>query len=314
MKIAIVLFIGIISFTQSIIYAQSDEYSDVVTLKNGNRVIGLITENIPNQHVTLKTKSGSVFTFNYGEIENIKKGGKDLIFQTPQATEQTRTDTTTKKDQGDVKSESKIKFPQKTQQSQPKSVAPGSKSFTQQSTYYTEESPWVYEFGVGFGLPYGVFGGRASVGNELITGDLGIGLVPLSWDPSFSLGGSLHLLDRYGTIRPKITALWSNTCGIVLLYDQGNSKVLFKEYYSGFAIYGGLDIKFSRDSDYSIDINIGSVFTSVSPAEMEEQFNTEKRLLEQRGYVFSSGSASFSNFPKFSIGISYIIGRSSETE
>lgn len=146
----------------------------------------------------------------------------------------------------------------------------------------------------------------------MITGDLGLGFVPLSWDLSFSLGGSLHLLDRYSMVRPKFTAVWSNTTGYILLYDQGTSKALYKEAFSGFAIYGGVDIKFGEYSNTCIDINIGSVFPSASQGEMEKIYDREIERLEQRGYSFESGRPSFSNFPKFSIGISYVIGRSKE--
>lgn len=307
MKTTIIIFVGFILLAVSAAYTQSDEYPDVIYLKNGNKIVGIITENILGKKVTIKTRSGSVFTFESAEILNIEGKEEEVIIQTTPPAKDVSSDSTETKRRDDQKPSPKIIFQNKHEENPVKASS-------RQSAYIAEESPWVYEFGAGIGLSYGVFGGRASVGNELVTGDAGLGFIPLSWDPAFSLGGSIHFLDRYGTVRPKITALWSNACGIILLYDQGNSKVLFKEYYSGFAIYGGLDIKFSRDSEYSIDINVGSVFTSVSPSEMEEKFNAEKYLLEQHGYVFSSGSASFSSFPKFSVGINYIIGRSAEEE
>lgn len=77
------IIIGFILYPFQIVFAQSDDYSTIVQLKNGNTIIGKIVENIPDKYVKLKTQSGSDFTFSYDEIESIKKGGSYIFTRTP---------------------------------------------------------------------------------------------------------------------------------------------------------------------------------------------------------------------------------------
>lgn len=56
-----------------ITYGQKVQYEDVVYLKNGSIVRGMITEQVPGQAVTIKTADKNIFVFDVGEIEKITK-------------------------------------------------------------------------------------------------------------------------------------------------------------------------------------------------------------------------------------------------
>jgi hypothetical protein len=49
------------------------QMDDVVYLKNGSIIRGMITEQIPNQTLKIQTKDGSVFVYNMSEVEKITK-------------------------------------------------------------------------------------------------------------------------------------------------------------------------------------------------------------------------------------------------
>jgi len=49
------------------------EYQDVVYLKNGSIIRGMIIEQIPNKTLKIQTKDRSVFVYKYDEIEKITK-------------------------------------------------------------------------------------------------------------------------------------------------------------------------------------------------------------------------------------------------
>ena len=51
----------------------SQEYQDVVYLKNGSIIKGIIIEQIPNKQLKIKTSDGNIFTYDYNEIEKLKK-------------------------------------------------------------------------------------------------------------------------------------------------------------------------------------------------------------------------------------------------
>ena len=53
----------------SIIYTQ--EYIDVVHLKNGDIIIGKIIENIINEHIRVELMGGSILTYSYDDIIRI---------------------------------------------------------------------------------------------------------------------------------------------------------------------------------------------------------------------------------------------------
>jgi hypothetical protein len=53
--------------------AQQGGTLDVIYLKNGNVIRGIVTERIPGESVTIETREGSVFTFKFEEIEKITR-------------------------------------------------------------------------------------------------------------------------------------------------------------------------------------------------------------------------------------------------
>ena len=56
----------------------SQENKDVVYLKNGSVVKGLIIEQVPNEHIKIMTNDGNIFVFKYSEIEKITKEAEEL--------------------------------------------------------------------------------------------------------------------------------------------------------------------------------------------------------------------------------------------
>ena len=69
-------------------YGQNN-LEEVVYLKNGNIVRGTIIEQIPNQTLKIQTKDGSVFVYNYTQIEKITKEAPTK--ETPSLTNQNNT-------------------------------------------------------------------------------------------------------------------------------------------------------------------------------------------------------------------------------
>jgi hypothetical protein len=68
-KIATVL---VFTFLNTTINAQSS-MDDVVYLKNGGVIRGIIVEQVPNQSLKIQTKDRNVFVFKFDEIEKISK-------------------------------------------------------------------------------------------------------------------------------------------------------------------------------------------------------------------------------------------------
>ena len=56
-----------------LVYSQEVQYEDVVYLKNGSVVRGMIMEQVPGQTVTIKTADRNIFVFDVGEIEKLTK-------------------------------------------------------------------------------------------------------------------------------------------------------------------------------------------------------------------------------------------------
>ena len=57
-------------------YSQSGELDEVVYLKNGSIIRGIIIEQIPSKGIKIKTKDENIFYFSYDEIEKITKEPK----------------------------------------------------------------------------------------------------------------------------------------------------------------------------------------------------------------------------------------------
>ena len=55
----------------------SKEYIDVVHLKNGSIIKGIIIEQIPNKTIKIETSGGSIFVYQMDEVIKIVKEEKD---------------------------------------------------------------------------------------------------------------------------------------------------------------------------------------------------------------------------------------------
>lgn len=53
--------------------AQMQQLEEVVYLKNGSVVRGVIIEQVPNERIRIQTRDGNVFVYTYNEIEKITK-------------------------------------------------------------------------------------------------------------------------------------------------------------------------------------------------------------------------------------------------
>lgn len=62
----------------SIVFSQ--ENKDVVYLKNGSVVKGIITEPAYNQHIKTTTSDGNIFVFKYSEIKKMTKEAEEINF------------------------------------------------------------------------------------------------------------------------------------------------------------------------------------------------------------------------------------------
>ncbi len=61
-------------------FAQQPSYIDIIELKNGSIIKGIIIEQIPNEQIKIKLLGGSVFVYKMDEILKIKKEFKKKSF------------------------------------------------------------------------------------------------------------------------------------------------------------------------------------------------------------------------------------------
>lgn len=170
----------------------------------------------------------------------------------------------------------------------------------------------IFETGLGVGLPYGAMGFRGSAGNSFIMGEFGVGDYPFSPKTCFSIGGSVHFLDRYNWIRPKVTCIYtSHAAALAYELTDENDKVIeeISEVFPGLAIYGGADIRFARDGNWFLDLNVGWRIPFVGNSGVDKRDNEILNDLRNRGYEFEQESKAWRNFT-ISLGINYVIGRS----
>jgi hypothetical protein len=70
MKVVLIAFlISVVSISN----AQISSYTEVVYLKNGGIIKGVIIEQVPNEKLKIETKDGNVFVYTFSEIEKITK-------------------------------------------------------------------------------------------------------------------------------------------------------------------------------------------------------------------------------------------------
>lgn len=68
----------VITFQLLVIIAYCQDNQDVVYLKNGSVVKGLLMEQIPNEQVKIMTPDGNIFVFKYAEIEKMTKEAEEI--------------------------------------------------------------------------------------------------------------------------------------------------------------------------------------------------------------------------------------------
>jgi hypothetical protein len=181
-----------------------------------------------------------------------------------------------------------------------------------------EEKPLIIEAGAGFGVPYGVLGGKFCIGDALVSGDVAVGIIPLAWDVSAAVGASLHLFDRYNAVVPRLTIQYTTTAAYNLILKQTNSfsssstSTFYQEGFPGYAVLGGVDIRLGKSSEFFLTLNIGAVVPFVGVDEVEKKYNQKKAELVSQGYTMDTEVLSFNTFPKFAVGLNYVIGRSLE--
>jgi len=66
-------------------YAQQPQYEDVVYLKNGSIIRGMIVEQVPNQSIKIQTLDRNVFVFEMDQVERITKEEVPQDIIVPQA-------------------------------------------------------------------------------------------------------------------------------------------------------------------------------------------------------------------------------------
>lgn len=67
------LFLFIVLFVTTVASAQQSKLIDVVYLKNGSILRGIIVEQIPNELIKLQTSDGNLFVYQTSEVEKIIK-------------------------------------------------------------------------------------------------------------------------------------------------------------------------------------------------------------------------------------------------
>ena len=77
----------LVFMTTAVAFAQSN-YHDVVYLKNGSIIRGVIIEQIPNESLKIETADGSLFVFKIDEVEKMTKERIDASQQTATAPQQ----------------------------------------------------------------------------------------------------------------------------------------------------------------------------------------------------------------------------------
>ena len=66
-------------------YAQQPQYEDVVYLKNGSIISGMIVEQVPSQSIKIQTLDRNVFVFEMDQVERITKEEVPQDIIVPQA-------------------------------------------------------------------------------------------------------------------------------------------------------------------------------------------------------------------------------------
>jgi hypothetical protein len=65
---------------------QAQNYEDVIHLKNGSVIRGIIVEQVPNESLKIETRDGNLFVYQIDEVEKMTKEiGRKPKFNKPRA-------------------------------------------------------------------------------------------------------------------------------------------------------------------------------------------------------------------------------------
>jgi hypothetical protein len=89
MKQSIKNGISFLFFLLAFNFLYGQNFEDVVYLKNGSIIRGIIIEQVPNQNIKIQTKDRNVFVFKYNEIEKMTKENlpTDNSYNSPNVTD-----------------------------------------------------------------------------------------------------------------------------------------------------------------------------------------------------------------------------------
>lgn len=167
-----------------------------------------------------------------------------------------------------------------------------------------DSSRYIWNAGLGLGVPYGVAGIEGSIGTDLISLQAGAGIVPLVWDPAVTATASLYLKKRYAAFRPKVSLSVSNIVATTIIQEESADDNLYEETYDGWAAFAGVEWRTSKSSPWIVDFNVGWVFPFVGMNEVKDRYNAVKDDLESLGYMFKNETQTF-DYPRLSLGLMY---------
>jgi hypothetical protein len=154
----------LILFFNIIASAQVNNYIEVVYLKNGGIIKGIIIEQVPNEKLKIETSSGNVFVFKFDEIEKITKEiAKNNRINTSGVEKNTKDENNTANEylKNGYFNATELLF--SSGFGEYKSIGDGSRTFRNTSNFYGFRTSHGYQasphfaFGIGTGYIYGKY-------------------------------------------------------------------------------------------------------------------------------------------------------------
>jgi hypothetical protein len=161
-----------------------------------------------------------------------------------------------------------------------------------------------FGLGAGFGMHYGVLGGKFFFQHTFAEIGIGAGIFPLAWHPAVTGSFSFFLIPNEVMVRPKLSAAVSNVASAIYIFDQNDLSSLAKEFYPGYGIYGGVEIS-KPGSRFGVDINLGYLSPFCGSVRVKDDYDRIIEDLKSRGYQVKSDFGSPSGI-RVSIGFEYL--------
>ncbi|MBN2347339.1 MAG: hypothetical protein JXJ22_00795 [Bacteroidales bacterium] len=160
-----------------------------------------------------------------------------------------------------------------------------------------------FGLGLGIGLHYGVFGAKLFFQHTFSEAGVGLGFVPLAWQPVFSGSYSFYFTPKRISFRPKISATICSSTSFIYLYDQNDLSTLAEKYYPGYGIYAGIEYK-KPGQKWGLDANVGYLAPFVGADKVIEDYDNFVDELAMRGYSIEKKFGSPSGI-RISVGFTY---------